>query len=226
MIEKKIVLSSQVTKALRNRIVQWEYPPNHPLNEEMLCQDFGVSRSPIREALKTLEAEGLVQRLKNRSYVVRQIRIVDIEELYDFRLALELYSLETLTQTPKLHDQVRAMREYWDLLELKEGDSHGLAMADQKLHEDLLTLVGNATFLTEIKKLNERFFIFRVLDFDQPERIDITRAQHLDILDAVLEGNVEKARARLSKNILAGRNNVSQKFAKIVASSYENARAN
>lgn len=223
-VKKKPSLSHPIVETLRWRILRWEYPPHYPLNEEMLCQEFGVSRSPVREALKALEAGGFVERRKNRTYVVKQVRGSDLEELYDFRLALELYSLDILVRTPEWHDKVRQLREEWenqDLESLDNLDNQKLALVDQHFHETLLALTGKRIFLEELRKLNERLFVFRMMDFDQPSRVESTRAQHLAILDAVLAGDKQRAREALSCNVLDGRNNVSKGFAEVLANSYE-----
>ena len=89
--------------ALKDQIIHWHYPPEHRLTEAELCKKFEVSRSPVREALRMLASDGFVRRLPNRAYVVRQYSLGEIEELYDLRLALELYTVERLATKGPLH---------------------------------------------------------------------------------------------------------------------------
>src|SRR5215467_15356847 len=89
-------LSSSIVATLKGRIIAWQYPPEHRLTEDGLCREFGVSRSPVREALRVLATNGFVRRTDNRGYAVRQVMLKELEELYDFRLALELYAVENL----------------------------------------------------------------------------------------------------------------------------------
>src|SRR5262245_3219620 len=61
-------LSASIVATLKERIVGWKYPPEHRLTEEGLCREFGVSRSPVREALRALVTNGFVRKLQNRGY--------------------------------------------------------------------------------------------------------------------------------------------------------------
>ena len=94
-------LSASIVSTLKERIIAWQYPPEHRMTEEALCREFGVSRSPVREALRVLVTNGFIRRMPNRGYAVRQVSIKDIEELYDVRLALELYALEARHRAPR-----------------------------------------------------------------------------------------------------------------------------
>ena len=89
-------LGSSIVATLKERIITWQYPPEYRLTEEGLCQEFGVSRSPVREALRVLATNGFVRRTPTRGYAVRQVNLREIEELYAVRLALELFVVENL----------------------------------------------------------------------------------------------------------------------------------
>src|SRR5438270_137987 len=103
-------LSASIVATLKERIIAWQYPPEHRMTEEALCREFGVSRSPVREALRVLVTNGFIRRMPNRGYAVRQVSIKDIEELYDVRLALELYALEAVTARGALRANVEEGR--------------------------------------------------------------------------------------------------------------------
>src|SRR5215470_6465342 len=66
-------LPASIVATLKERIIAWKYPPEHRLTEEALCREFGVSRSPVREALRALVTNGFVTKLANRGYAVRQL---------------------------------------------------------------------------------------------------------------------------------------------------------
>ena len=74
-------LSASIVATLTERIISWQYPPEHRLTEEGLCREFAVSRSPAREALLVLATNGFVRRSANRGYVVRQVNLRELEEL-------------------------------------------------------------------------------------------------------------------------------------------------
>src|SRR5262249_44796819 len=115
-------LSASIVSALKERIIAWQYPPEHRMTEEALCREFGVSRSPVREALRVLVTNGLIRRMPNRGYAVRQVSIKDIEELYDVRMALELYALESITERGTQKKALAMLRETWEAI-AREPDS-------------------------------------------------------------------------------------------------------
>src|SRR4029077_5937351 len=92
--KKPITISTSLIATLKERIVTWRYPPEFRLTEDALCREFGVSRSPVREALRVLATTGYVRRTDTRGYAVRQVNVKEVEELYEVRLALELYVVE------------------------------------------------------------------------------------------------------------------------------------
>lgn len=79
---RKGQLHTEAAKMLRGQILAGELPPGARLREVQLCEQLGVSRTPVREALRTLAAEGLVDLLPNRSVVVSELRAPDVEHLF------------------------------------------------------------------------------------------------------------------------------------------------
>src|ERR1700716_1286979 len=82
-------LSSAVTEKLRDMIVEGVFLPGARLNERVLCERLAVSRTPLREAFKTLAVEGLIDVLPNRGAVVAQLSLADIEQTFEVMGALE-----------------------------------------------------------------------------------------------------------------------------------------
>src|SRR5579862_5789452 len=77
--------SASIVATLKGRILAWRYPPEHRLTEDLLCREFGVSRSPVRAALRVRATNGFVRRMNNRGYAGRQVKVKELEELYDVR---------------------------------------------------------------------------------------------------------------------------------------------
>lgn len=204
--------SDDIFEVLKARIIHWEYPPGHRLTEDALCAEFSVSRIPVREALHMLVENNLVDRIPHRGCTVKQLNLYEINELYEVRLALELYVVEHLASVGMDAKIRQALAENWQQLAQKENlrelDGEPLAREDEAFHEALATAVGNKSLLAHLRMVNERLFFTRMSDITTRERLLITCSHHLEILEQIAQGNVEKARAALQANIDFGRHNV------------------
>jgi DNA-binding GntR family transcriptional regulator len=158
-------LSSSVVATLKEEIVHWHYPPEHRLTEDGLCKRFGMSRSPIREALRVLTSYGFIRKLPNRSYVVKQYTTEEIEELYEVRQALELYTVERLAgkDTPLQHQaDLDDLHHTWsELLKEPSKKSEEFAILDTLFHDTLARALGNTFLLRSLRTINERLTLFR-----------------------------------------------------------------
>jgi len=215
-------LSSSIVATLKERIIHWQYPPEHRLTEAELCQKFGVSRSPVREALRTLATDGFVKKMPNRGYAVKQYNLREIEELYEVRLALELFVVECLAKrgTPK-NDDIDALKRTWtSLLNGSSKKDEELARLDTLFHETLAHAAGNKSLLRQLRAINERLLLFRMLDFGKAHRVESTCHQHLEILKRIAAKDISGARKAMQRNIEEGRNNVHAAIKDALARAY------
>jgi DNA-binding GntR family transcriptional regulator len=213
--------SSSLVATLKERIITWRYPPDHRLTEDALCKEFGVSRSPVREALRVLATNGFVRRMDNRGYAVRQVKVKELEELYDVRLALELYAVETLATSGAAASDLAAMAKTWNGVRRRpKRKVEELAELDASFHETLGALVGNETLLEQLKSINERLLVFRMIDFEAADRVKSTCAQHLDILDRIAAQDAPAAREAMRRNIGDGRNIVGKSIKEALARAF------
>ena len=205
-------LSSSIVTTLKEQIVHWHYPPEHRLTEEELSKRFRVSRSPIREALRVLATDGFLKRLPNRSYVVKQYTVEEIEELYDVRQALELYTVERLAgkELSAPHKaELEDLRHTWtELLNESSKQPEEFAILDTLFHDTLARIFGNKSLLRNLRSINERLALFRMLDFENRARAEQTCRQHLEIVERIMSHDSPGARAAMQSNIEEGRNNV------------------
>ena len=209
---------------LKERIITWRYPPDYRLTEEALCKEFGVSRSPVREALRVLAANGFVRRTENQGYVVRQVKAKDVQEMYEVRLALELYAVETLATRGIPADKLRAMIETWENVRRHpHSDVEELAELDAQFHEGLAALLDNATLIRQLRAINERLYLFRTMDFAHPNRVAKTCEQHLAILDRIGASDAAGARNALRRNVEEAQTVVNNSIKEALARAYASA---
>ena len=216
-------LSASIVSTLKERIIRWEYPPEHRLTEAELCKKFGVSRSPVREALRILATDGFVKKMPNRGYAVRQYNLREIEELYEVRLALELFVVECLAMRGLLKkDDLNALKRTWTSVldgSPKKKDEE-LARLDTQFHETLAHAAGNKSLLRQLRAINERLMLFRMIDFGKAHRAESTCHQHLEILRCIAARDVSGARKAMHRNIEEGRTNVHSAIKDALARAY------
>jgi DNA-binding GntR family transcriptional regulator len=178
---------------------------NVRLGEERLANMAGVSRTPIREALHRLHAEGLVRRSPDGGFEPVAPDVESMRDLYDVRIALERHALLAPLRTGRPHDEVAltALRAEWLALE-RDADlepSPAFVLLDESLHVGLADAAGNPALADLLRQVNERIRVVRMQDFLTSERIERTIAEHLGLLDAVLAGDLVQAELRFVEHV-------------------------
>ncbi|OLB78128.1 MAG: GntR family transcriptional regulator [Actinobacteria bacterium 13_2_20CM_2_71_6] len=196
--------SERAYTELKRRLLIGEFPLRTRLGEERLATLFGVSRTPVRQALVRLHTERLVERLHDGGYVPAEPNLLEIRQLYEVRRALELSALARPTEQGTRHDQsvIEPLRDDWRALrqDTPEPDP-GFVLLDENFHLRLAEASGNAALAALLAVVNERIRIVRMHDFLTEERIDRTIAQHLGILEAVLADDFERAHRRFTMHL-------------------------
>jgi DNA-binding GntR family transcriptional regulator len=217
-------LAPQILRTLRERILNWHYPPGRHLGEQVLCEEFSASRIPVREALRALAEQGLVDQVPNQGCYVKQPDVEGIHQLYDYRLALELFVIERLATTgvpDAFMAQARANWEPW--LKIRADapvDGGELVRADEAFHLGFAQQLGNAYIVEALQDINDRLRFVRLVVITTPHRVHATAGEHLAVLDAVAKKNPEAARKALRLNISAARNKVEIALAQALTNSH------
>ena len=224
--QRSLNLSTDVFSVLKERIIRWEYAPGHRFTEEGLCEEFGVSRSPVREALRMLVENKLVDKTPHKGYSVKQLDMHEIHELYDVRMALETFVIERLTRSDYPESEWKELYRTWQSLKKATiTNSLDFAKMDESFHERLAIWTGNHTLLQQIRSIDERLHFIRMTDITTSQRLRETCEQHLRILDCIKEKNIECARQALQNNIEGGRENVEHAIKEALARAYLSSKA-
>ena len=139
-------LHDRLVARLRDLIIEGELAPDARVPERALCQRFQVSRTPLREALKVLAADGLVRLAPNRGARVAALTVADVEEMFPVMGALEALAgrLAAGRITEEGLAEVRALH-YQMVLHHKRGELAAYFRLNQQIHEKILAAAGNAT---------------------------------------------------------------------------------
>lgn len=206
---------------MRRRILAWSYPPGARLLEGELSAEFGASRSPVREALRLLEADGFVEKRPNKGYVVKQLDLRSANELYELRMALELYVVETLASREHSREEINRWASVWrERTEPDTGTAEELADSDRRFHEALAEALGNTMLLSRLREINDRIAVFRVVDFENEATVKSARDQHLRIVDAIAAGDAVASREAMRENIERAQSNIRRGLSETVARAY------
>lgn len=205
-------VGTSILVTLRRRILNWHYPPGHHLGEQTLCSEFSASRVPVREALQALAEQGLVDKVPNQGCFVKQPDVDEIHELYEMRLALELYVGETLVQKNPPADWVAEQRAYWEpmlgVLADQPVNTDDLVHHDTEFHLGLARAAGNGRIVETLIEIYERLRFVRLAVITTPHRFQETAGEHLAIIDALLRSDLTAVRRTLRQNINHARNRV------------------
>jgi len=214
-------LSQPIYERLSESILRWDYLPGHRFTEEGLCEEFSVSRSPVREALNTLVENGLIEKKAGHGYSVKLLDFDEINELYDVRIALETYVIELICRTGMEAKRLQELHDYWtDIYSRLPETAKAVAAADEDFHETLARLTKNKTLLSSLKSIDRRIHFVRLADITNEERVRTTCLEHIELLEAIRERDLPRARDVLRKNIDGGRSSVERAIKDALAHAY------
>lgn len=198
------LLVDRIYAELLERIVSGVLAPGERLRETHLATLLEVSRIPIREALRRLEFDGLVEIRPRRGATVRQLTIADVEELFDVREALEVLVARLAARHISEHgiallDQALAQSEEAH----RSGDERQVAAASARFHEVMLELTGSSLLRSLMRMVSGRVhWLFRLTTFRGDHG---HRAEHDAMLDAIRNGDEEIAAALAYAHVARGR---------------------
>lgn len=187
--------SDRAYERLRSEILDWRLQPGAALAEVELAARLGVSRTPIREALARLLAEGLAEAQGARGVVVSAASMENVVELFEVREALESQAaaLAARRRDPAAFQALRA--ELAHARDLLAGPDRA-AYYDlvRRLDEAIDDAVGNAYLVGELRGLRTHLARIRRLSSDDTARLTEAATEHLLIVDAILAGDPDLAR--------------------------------
>lgn len=192
--------SNEVARVLRRRILSGRYHDDQFIRQEVIAQELGVSRIPVREALAQLESEGLVIRVKYRGALVPKLSIEEIEEIYELRSMLEPYLLRhsIMNITP---DQIAHLR---DIVERSRGTTEISDWAGMNVdfHRSLFEVARKPLALQTLDNLLTRADRYlKMQSFNSTTTKEESDEQHARILDLVEARDIDGALDALREHI-------------------------
>ena len=187
-------LRGKVFIQLQNDILNGLYQPGDNLIETKLSEELGVSRTPVREAIRQLELEGLVQSIPNKGAIVKGISAQDIEDIYTIRMLIEglaaRWAAEKITG-----GELKELREAVELEEFytAKNDVSHLLLFDSRFHDIIFRASKSKPLMHTLSTFHHYVQRARVSSLNNPERAQLALEEHKAILQAITEHDAEKA---------------------------------
>ena len=196
-------LYEEVAEQLRQRIFRRELEPGSWIDELKIAEEFGISRTPLREALKVLAAEGLVTMKVRRGAYVTEMSEKDLRDVYHLLSLLESDAAGVVAEraTP---EQQQTLRDLHAELESAAGNREAFFSVNERFHMALLDMADNrwrsqmVADLRKVMKLNRHNSLFK------QGRIEDSLSEHRAILDAMLARNPEGTRRAMQAHFAQG----------------------
>ncbi|WOT37589.1 GntR family transcriptional regulator [Streptomyces coeruleorubidus] len=190
-IEPLGAVRERVTADLRQEIIAGSLRPGDRLVERELAERFGVSRVPVREAIRALVAEGFVHFETPRRTVVRRLTPNDVKELFELREALEVYAAglaasratpQDLAEVQELLDRAAAATE--------AGDAELITDLNSRLHDRIVAMAGNSLLTEALEPVAGRLRWMTRRNEEWPQLL----VEHRELYEAIASGDPERAR--------------------------------
>jgi DNA-binding GntR family transcriptional regulator len=199
---RRTALHDTLVNRLRDMIIEGHLSPGTRLNEGQLGQMLGVSRTPLREAIKYLASEGLVELVPSRGAVVKRFGAKDVQDMLlvlgtleelAARLACVIASDEGIAEIRGLHD--RMVQHY------KAGDRLEYYKLNQNIHTAIVALSGNAPLAEIHAMLQTRLKRIRFIGHEGPEKWAAAVAEHEEMIEALEARDQQRLAAVLGRHL-------------------------
>jgi len=192
-----------ITEDLEDKILEGKLKPGQRLIEAELCKTYGISQTPLREALRILESHGYVTHAPRKGVTVTQINLDDIEEIYRIRANLE--SLAHYWAVKKFDPDVLAQLKKYQkqmIVEVEKNDLKAYFALNLKFHETLINACQNQRLINMIQNFVKQTKRYRTDILKSPERLKRSLETHDKIIRSFEERDAEQAEKIRKESIL------------------------
>ena len=202
VMNEYLPLRDVVFQTLRQAILRGELEPGERLMEIHLANRLGVSRTPIQEAIRKLELEGLVVMIPRRGAIVASITEKDLKDVLEVRRTLEIMAGEIACEriTPELLEQLKNTGHEF-MVRKDTNDFTSLAEVDVKFHDIIYAATGNQRLISILNNLREQMYRYRLeylKDTGSHERLN---SEHYEIYEGIRNGDKETVKAAIGRHI-------------------------
>lgn len=206
-------LRTKIYNRLRNNILNGVYKPGESLIEMKVAKELGVSRTPVREAIRQLELEGLVSSIPNKGVVVEGVTPQDVEDIYTIRKTIEGLSARWAAEKIK-DEQLKEMKDILDLMEFytTKGKTDKISALDTRFHDIIFQACDSRPLKSVLTNFHHFIQRARLVSIKSSGRAIPSLEEHRNIYEAMEAHDPDAAEVAITRHVESARINLHNYF--------------
>ena len=208
-------LADMVTKQIRESIITGEFAPGQRLKEDELCKMFDISRPPIREAFKTLQANGILVHKPRKGVLVAEFTVQDVEEVYTI-ISMLYHKTTDIAMDIITNQQIGTLKRHLDRMkravQSEPYDVREYQLAHGDFHQFIMQIAGYKRIKELERQLRDQVFIFSFTSFQEKKHLDSSLEYHIKIFEAIQEKNKDKALELMEEHVCSALKYLKDKY--------------
>lgn len=206
-------LTDEIADIIRERILNGEYAIGEKIKENQIATELRVSRTPIREAFKILEDEGLLDYIPNRGCFAKGFTQQDIDDIYSVRKALERIAVERSVKRIK-PEEIQKLTDKCDLMDFytKKKDVEKVLEINAEFHDIIYNATGSRFIAQVLRSYKEYIEKTRKSFFYDNESLEEILAEHRALVEAIASGDVEGSVAAIDYHLLKSQERAHRRY--------------
>ncbi|MFE3654236.1 MULTISPECIES: GntR family transcriptional regulator [unclassified Streptomyces] len=195
-------LRDQVAHHLRAALISGELRPGEVYSAPGLAEDFGISATPVREAMLDLAREGLVEPVRNKGFRVTEVDERDLDQYSEIRTLIEVPMIGRITRSAA-REELEALRPVAEEIvrAARAHDLIGYLDADRQFHLSLLALAGNDRLVETVGDLRKRSRLYGLTALDERDQLLPSAEEHIELLDLMVAGGAKAAEKCMARHL-------------------------
>ncbi|AJE82182.1 MULTISPECIES: GntR family transcriptional regulator [Streptomyces] len=195
-------LRDQVAHALRAALISGELRPGQVYSAPVLAEDFGISATPVREAMLDLAREGLVEPVRNKGFRVTEVDERDLDQYTEIRALIEIPTVCAIAASAA-REQLEALRPVAEeiVAAARDHDLIRYLEADRRFHLSLLALGGNDRLVETVGELRKRSRLYGLRVLDERGELLPSAEEHRELLDLMLARDLDGTRECMTRHL-------------------------
>jgi DNA-binding GntR family transcriptional regulator len=196
-------LREEITSTLRAAVISGELRPGVVYSAPSLATQFGVSATPVREAMLDLAKEGLIDTMRNKGFRVTELSDKDLDDLSELRALIEVPTARRIAESGVDTATIERLRPLALAIEdaAAQGDLITHVAADMEFHLALLALAGNAHLVETVRSLRSRSRIYGLRSLADRDALVPSAREHVELLDLVAAGDGDGTEQLMDRHI-------------------------